>query len=457
MPIFSSLVFCIEWLHKCFAWNHVVPRAWWTCIVFSGNTYLPLLLAEPSSWGPLLPKELVWIICLRSRALSSWCKGAFQSSATNSSSWLFLQGALRIIYVITWSWCLVSTWLMLCLYVICWSVQSGVVDIIGAYAWYAGTLFTFVFYLEMTKSVANCGLWGILQEGSCRRAVTLWSWRFHSLQLNIGALWLRSSCVERATWNYWIPSSEPFNWYYFVVSWTWTQALPELSLFCTYWSDILRKGDAYACFVTNRLYCRVVVKRAWRWITWNGFFTIISNRKFWGISLVRTWAILPKTFPVTIVFLWSWHLRCVTQETLPLLSAHRSICILLQMPDMINIIGSWSIIYSIWKDRRPIGIKFNCNRLLSSTNWSSKIELVWSSARTLRYFGIDIAISLVFFLDMVLRPFLQLRSNVIMSWSWSILPIWDSSFGVDRLHSTSWVISAFHSSMTTTSVTRSGE
>jgi hypothetical protein len=181
MPIFSSLVFCIQWLHKCFAWNHVVPRAWRTCIVFSGNTHLPLLLAEPSSWGPLLPKELVWIICLRSRAFSSWCKGAFQSSSTNSSSGLFLQGALRIIDVITWSWCLVSAWLMLCLYVICWSVQSGVVDIIGAYAWYAGTLFTFVFYLEMTKSVANCGLWSILQEGSCRRAVTLWSWRFYSL------------------------------------------------------------------------------------------------------------------------------------------------------------------------------------------------------------------------------------------------------------------------------------
>ena len=268
----------------------------------------------------------------------------------------------------------------------------------------------------------------------------------------IGALWLRSSCVERATWNYWVPSSEPFNWYYFVVSWTWTQALPELSLFCTYWSDILRKGDAYACFVTNWLYCRVVVKRTWRWITRNGFFTIISNRKFRGISLVRTWAILPKTFPVTIVFLWSWHLRCVTQETLPLLPAHRSIRILLQIPHMINIISSRSIIYRIWKDWRSIGIKFNGNRLLSSTNWSSKIELIWSRAHILRYFGVDVAVVFMSCLDMVLWPFWQLWSDLILSRSWSDSTSSIGNSGVDCLHSTSWVISAFHFSMTATSI-----
>ena len=242
---------------------------------------------------------------------------------------------------------------------------------------------------------------------------------------------MRSSSGEGATWNNRVSSSKPFNGYCFVVCWTWTYNLSELSIFCTYWSDILRKGNAYAWFVTNRLYSRVVVKRAWRWITSNGFFTIIPNRKFRGISFIRTWAILPKTFSVPIIFLRPWHLRCVTQDRLSFLSAHGCIGILFQIPDMINIISSWSIIYRR-KDRWSIIIKFNGYRLLSSTNWSRNLVLLWPRTHILRYFGINVAVSLLSLTDMVLRASWHLWTNIILSWSWSSPLLRNRNSGVNR-------------------------
>lgn len=158
---------------------------------------------------------------------------------------------------------------------------------------------------------------------------------------------------ESATRDYRVPASKSFNGYSFVVRWSWSCILFEflmlLTLFCTYWSGTAREGNTNARFVTNSLQSDAIVKRPRRWITRYVFFAFISNRKFRSISLVRTRAILNK-LPVPIIFLRSWHLGCVTQERLPFLFANRCIWILLQIPNMVDIISSWSIMERIRKN-----------------------------------------------------------------------------------------------------------
>ena len=162
MPELVSLFFCIQRLHKRFAWNHVVARTWRACIVFPSCANLPLFSSKPRSWCSFLPEQLIWIIRLGSGTFWSLCKWALQSGATDGGSRLLLQSSLWIIDVITWPRNLFGPRLILLLDVISGSIQAGLVYIIGAYAWYAGTLFAFVFYLETSTSVANCGLWGVL-------------------------------------------------------------------------------------------------------------------------------------------------------------------------------------------------------------------------------------------------------------------------------------------------------
>lgn len=244
------------------------------------------------------------------------------------------------------------------------------------------------------------------------------SWRLCSCFLNICALWLLSCSGESATRNYWVPTSKSFNRYSFVVGWSWYYIWSELTLFCTYWSDILREGNTDARFITNCLQSGVVVKRTRCWIMSDVFFTIISNWKFRSISFVRTWAILSK-LSVTIIFFRSRYFRCVTQERLPSLFANGSIWILLQIPNMINIISSRSIIKWIRKDWRSISLKFNRYWLVSSANRSRNLVLLRPRAHSLIYFSIYVAIPLLSLTNMVLWATWELWIEIILSWSWS--------------------------------------
>ena len=302
-----------------------------------------------------------------------------------------------------------------------------------------------MFYDEMPKGISDCGIGRILQIGSWLWAVALGSWRLCPLLLNISALWLLSCCGESAIWNHWVSTSKSFKWYDFVVGWSWLYSLSELSLFCTYWSNILRERNANAWLVANRLQSGVVVKRSWCWIVSDVLFAVISNWKFRSISFVWTWAILSK-LSMPIVFFRSWHFRCVTQERLPFRFSNRGIWILLQIPNMINIISSWPIIDCIGKDRWPISLKFNRNRLMSSTNRSCNLVFLRSRTHILIYFGIYVAVSLLPLTNMILWATWKLWRIIILTWSWSnsrciwSSRLWHRESGVDRslLYATSW-------------------
>ena len=140
-----------------------------------------------------------------------------------------------------------------------------------------------------------------------------------------------------------------------------------------------------------------------------------------------------------IVFFRSWYFRCVTQERLPFRFSNRGIWILLQIPNMINIISSWPIIDCIRKDRWSISLKFNRNRLMSSTNRSCNLVLLRSRTHILIYFGIYVAISLLPLANMILWATWKLWTIIILAWSWSgRLRRWESGVNRSLLYATSW-------------------
>lgn len=162
MPILPTFLLCVQRLHECFTRNHVISWTWRARISLFSRANWPLLSAKPHGWCSLLPEQPVWSVCWRSWTLRSWLKGALWSGTTNRCSGLALECALRIIHVITWSWNLGYSWLMLLLNVVCGSIQCVYVYIIGAYAGYTSALFAFVLHLEVSECVADGGFWGIL-------------------------------------------------------------------------------------------------------------------------------------------------------------------------------------------------------------------------------------------------------------------------------------------------------
>lgn len=218
-----------------------------------------------------------------------------------------------------------------------------------------------------------------------------------------------------------------------------------LALFCAYWSGRAREGNTDARLVTNSLQSDVIVKRPRRWIMRYILFTFISNRKFRSIPLVRTRAILSK-LPVPIIFLRSRRLGCITQKRLPFLFANRCIWILLQIPDMVDIISSWSILEWIRKNWRCISMKFNGYRLVSSTNRSHNLVLLRPRTHSLLYFSAYVAVSLWSLTDMMLWTTWEFWIVIILSWSWrGRLRHRKSGVYCRLLYSTScsWSISAF--------------
>lgn len=182
------------------------------------------------------------------------------------------------------------------------------------------------------------------------------------------------------------------------------------------------------------------------------FFSILANWKLWSISFIWTWTILSKlTLPS--IFLWTWRFGCVTQERLPFLFANRSIWILLQIPNMIDIVSSWTIIDWIAKHGRIICMKSDCYRLVSSANRSRNLVLLRSWADGLVNLGVDVAVSLLPLAYVVFWSSWELRVEIILARTrggW----LWCGESGVDRsvCHSTSWSwsISALLSSSSVT-------